>query len=135
MIAVACRRALRPVVLPCVGSAHVLQPVSGEQLRAWLHRITPRVLVVDEAVGERKWKVMAALPRVHLVASQPRIILLTNKLDSKRELQAAMAGCFDAVDVTSSSWPQELREAVRIALRGVRPYQAEGSPPPPASCL
>lgn len=129
-VAVAVRRQLREQVIECVGAAQALEPKSGEQLRAWLHRITPRVLVVDEGVGARRWKVLSALPRVGLVESQPKIIALMYGLNAKRELLATMAGCYDAIDLTAPSWTTELRAAVRAAqrralLRDQRAQEAE----------
>lgn len=129
-VAVAVRKQLRGPVIECVGDVRALEPVSGEQLRAWLHRITPRVLVVDEGVGGRKWKVLSALPRVQLVASQPKIIALMQGLNRRRELLAAMAGCYDAIDVTSPSWQRDLAAALRAARRDVQRAQVEGTPLP-----
>jgi DNA-binding response OmpR family regulator len=133
-VAVAVRKQLRGTVIECAGEAnapaHAMEPVSGEQLRAWLHRITPRVLVVDEGVGGRKWKVLSALPRVQLVASQPKIIALMQGLNQRRELLAAMAGCYDAIDLTSPSWQRDLAAALRAARRDAQRAPAVGTRQP-----
>lgn len=120
MVAVAVRKQLRKEVIACAGRARALHPVSGPQLRAWLHRIKPCALVIDEHLGAGRWKALAALPRVGLVESQPKIIALMTGLNNRRERLAAMAGCFDAIDVTSPSWQSDLEAALRIALRDVR---------------
>jgi hypothetical protein len=70
---------------------------------------------LDEFIGEGRWKAFAAVPRVGLVKSRPRVIALMYGADARRQRLAGLAGCFDAVDVTSSSWRADLREAVRFA--------------------
>lgn len=131
MVAVVVRRELREQVVSIVGGCSPFSPQNGAQMRAWLHRIKPRLLIVDELAGGARWRVIPELPRVSLVETQPWVIALMNGLDQKRERLAAMAGCYDAVDLTLPSWPRELRAAVRHALKkrpDVPSSPAGGSP-------
>jgi hypothetical protein len=131
MVAVVVRRELREQIVSIVGECRPFNPRSGAQMRAWLHRIKPRLLIADELAGGPRWRVIPALPRVSLVETQPWVIALMNGLDPKRERLAAMAGCYDAVDLTLPSWPRELRAALRHALKkrpDVHASPVEGSP-------
>jgi len=101
--------------MECVGDGVAVEDLtSGTKLRHQLHRMQPLLVVVDERAG-RTWRAISAVPRIHLVRSQPRVIALLEKIDQRRERLAAMAGCYDAVDLSRSSWPDDLREAVWLA--------------------
>jgi chemotaxis response regulator CheB len=143
-IAVATRGELLGAVLECVDDEMkarfsdpprvIREPGDSTQMRRQIYQAQPDVIVLDEHVGTAKgWRSIASVPRlVVAVRTRPRVIALLVGVTERRERLAAMAGCYDAVDITVPSWRDELREAVRVAARArARPSRAaenDGAP-------
>jgi DNA-binding NarL/FixJ family response regulator len=136
-IAVATRGELLGSVLECVDDELkarfadpprvIRDPADSKQMRHQIYKAQPQIVLLDEHVGTAKgWRSIASVPRlVAGVRTCPRVIALLMGLTEKRERLAAMAGCYDAVDLTDPSWRDELREAIRVAARArARPFRA-----------
>jgi hypothetical protein len=117
---VAVRSELTGQVLDSAGECVTIEPTSKESLYMWVSFNAPQILLLDEGIGAGAWKALSEVPRLCGLSPQTKVILLADGLDERRERLAAMAGCYDAIDVSDSSWPADLEESLRYARRRVR---------------
>jgi len=110
-VAIAARRGLRELLAACVSDGVVIENFeTATNLRRQIHLIQPGVVLVDG-------RLLSTVPRMALVDSQPFVLGLLWKIDRRTDRMAAMAGCWDAVDVSVTSWREELHEALQLARR------------------
>ena len=102
-------------VLDSIGDASVVRPVSREHLSMLMEHARPNVLIIDEDLGGSEWKVTSSIPD-----TGAKVILLARGVDQRLERLAAMAGCYDVIDLTSQTWIEDLEESVRAARSRVR---------------
>ena len=102
-------------VLDSVGDASVVRPVSREHLFLVVDHGKPEILIIDEDIGGGRWKVISSIPDAGM-----KVILLARGVDERLERLAAMAGCYDVIDLTSQTWIEDLEESLRAARARVR---------------
>lgn len=107
-------------VLDSMGDSDVIDPADGDHLCELVRQRGHGILILDECIGQGRWKPLSAVPGLLEGRHVPKVILLSRGLDERREQTAAMAGCYDAIDVTSRTWIQNLEESVRVARSRVR---------------
>lgn len=117
---VAARADVLVQVLDSIGDADVISPMDGDDLYELVRQRSYSILIVDEDIGRGRWKAIASIPILLEGRHLPKVILLARGLDERRERLAAMAGCYDAIDITSRTWIQNLEESVRVARSRVR---------------
>jgi DNA-binding NarL/FixJ family response regulator len=93
----------------------VTKPGAPTRLRRQLYEAQADLMVLDERVGiDDGFKIMASIAA--LTGKTPnRVIGLFDGLNQRRRELAAMAGCFDAIDLTDPAWCADLAESIRFA--------------------
>ena len=104
-----------PEVLDSVGDASVIRPVSREHLSLIVKHANPEILIIDEDIGGGRWRAISSIPD-----TVTKVILLARGADERLERLAAMAGCYDVIDLTSQTWTEDLEESMRAARAHVR---------------
>lgn len=102
-------------VLDSVGDSSVIRPLSRDHLSLMMEHGRPEILIIDEDIGGILWKVTSSIPD-----TGAKVILLARGVDERLERLAAMAGCYDVIDLTSLTWIEDLEESVRAARARVR---------------
>lgn len=83
-------------------------------LRQRVHWSRPAVVVLDEHMSN-EWEALKAVPRMVLVRSRPRVILVSDDDGAAAARRAAEHGCFDLV-TRRRGWKRALAVSIAAAL-------------------
>jgi hypothetical protein len=117
LIAIAARVDLLHWVRESTGGGGVeVQASESKEMRNRIYRLQPDVLVIDE-LAANDWRPLASVPRIRARCKGTRVIALLEGITQRKKRMAVMAGCFDGLDVSDSSWPEELSASLEVARR------------------
>jgi hypothetical protein len=115
LIAIAARVDLLHWVRESTGGGGVeVQANESKEMRNRIYRLQPDVLVIDERAAN-DWRPLASVPRIRARCKGTRVIALLEGITQRKKRMAVMAGCFDGLDVSDSSWPEELSASLEVA--------------------
>jgi chemotaxis response regulator CheB len=111
-IAIAARGALIQAIRAAGGGGIHFKAGESKELRRLAYMLQPDVLILDELAAP-DWKPLASVPRIK-AKCKTRVIALLDGITRQKKRMAAMAGCYDGIDLSDSSWPEELAASLEV---------------------
>jgi chemotaxis response regulator CheB len=116
-IAIAARGALIQAIRAAGGGGIQVKTNESKEFRRLAYMLQPDVLILDELVST-DWKPLASVPRIR-AKCKTKVIALLNGVTKQKKRMAVMAGCFDGIDLSDSSWPEELAASLAVVRRQI----------------
>lgn len=115
-VAIAVRGEILPTVTTLVSGEVLVETETSKDFRRAVYEFQPDLMVMDHRFGNRRgWKPLPSVPRIIATKSSPLVIALMDGVGARERRIAAMAGCYDAIDLSVNAWREDLAASLRLA--------------------
>jgi hypothetical protein len=95
---------------------YLLKAATAKAFRHEVYSEQPDVLLLDVTFGGNAYRVIESVPRLIDTTSRPAVVLLIPWSSEKVEREAAVAGCYDVVNVDGPALKRRVAKAVAAAF-------------------